>query len=296
MAHDKDNYLLWQGTVRELSLPEQLRVARETGFGKISITPLHVTKWKEAEGWSAKDMLAMAADEGVKLAHLDPLTRWAPKWKPDNVAEEFFPFLGFSVDDFMKLAEEFQVESMSTICCFPAGTVNSVQLTEAFASICDRAAKIGVRCDLEFIPFWGLFDLNMAWAVVRDAGKDNSGIVFDYWHFMRGNPDLDLLATIPGEKISSVQLADAPLTYPEDRSAPDDCLNWRVPCGEGEFPVTEITKTLGKIGGMKNVGPEIFSSKFDAMSADEIIASIRDFFPRALEQAGQLNGYSAQAV
>ncbi len=295
MAHDRDNYLLWQGTVRELSLKDQLRVAQETGFGKISVTPFHLTKWKE-EGQSADSMLAMAADYGVRLSHLDPLTRWAPKWKPDNVPEEFIPFLGFETDRFLDIAEEFKCESISTICSFPAGTVNAPQLTDAFAAIADRAGERGLSCHLEFIPFWGLFDLNMAWRVIRDADRPGAGIVFDYWHFMRGNPDLDLLAQIPGDKIASVQLADAAASFPEDRSPVDDCLNHRVPCGDGEFPVTEITRILARTGGLRNVGPEIFSAKFDEMSADDIIASIREFFPRALEAAGALNGYQARAA
>ncbi len=295
MPHDRDNYLLWQGTVRALPLSEQLRVARETGFGKISVTPFHLSKWMD-QGQSAQDMLAMAADHDVKLSHLDPLTRWAPKWKPDNVDEEFIPFLGFETDRFLELAEQFGCETMSTICCFPAGTVNRQQLTEAFAEICDRAAQRGIACHLEFIPFWGLFDLNMAWQIVRDADRPGAGIVFDYWHFMRGNPDLELLATIPGERIASVQLADASASFPEGRSPVDDCLNWRVPCGEGDFPVTEITRTLARIGGLRNVGPEIFSARFDEMSADDIIASIRDFFPKALDAAGVRNGYNAEAA
>lgn len=295
MAHDKDTFLLWQGTMRELPLDAQLRIARDTGFGKISITPLHTRKWM-AKGLSARDMLAMADDHGVKLAHLDPLTRWAPKWVPDNVDPGFHPFLGFEVDDFLDLAEQMQVESMSTICCFPAGTVNRPQLTEAFAAICALAGARGIRCDLEFIPFWGLFDLNMAWQTVRDSGAKDAGIVFDYWHFMRGNPDMDLLRSIPGNRISCVQLADAGATYPEDRSAVDDCLNHRVPCGDGNFPVSEITQALAEIGGLNNVGPEIFSSRFDAMSEAEITASIRDFFPRALRAAGVLEDYRAEAA
>jgi sugar phosphate isomerase/epimerase len=294
MPHDRSNYLLWQGTIRQLSLADQLRVARETGFGKISVTPFHLRKWM-AEGLQPATMLAMARDAGVRLSHLDPLTRWAPKWFPTNVPADFVPFLGTEEDYFYRMAEEFEVESMSAICTFPAGTVNAPQLTEAFAVACDKAAAIGIRCDLEFIPFWGLFDLNMAWHVVRDADRPNSGIVFDYWHFMRGNPDLDLLATIPGDRISAVQLADATLTFPEDRSPVDDCLNWRVPCGDGEFPVTEITAVLAGIGGLNNIGPEIFSAKFDQMSADAIIASIRDFFPAALDRAGVRNGFEATA-
>lgn len=295
MSHDRNDYLLWQGTVRALNLADQLRVARDTGFGKISVTPFHLTKWMD-EGLKAKDMVSMAADHGVKLSHLDPLTRWAPKWTPDNVADEFLPFLGFETDRFFDIAEQFGCETMSTICSFPAGTVNAAQLTEAFAQICDQAAKRGIDCHLEFIPFWGLFDLNMAWQIVRDADKPGAGIVFDYWHFMRGNGDLDLLSKIPGDKIAAVQLADATLAFPEDRSAVDDCLNHRVPCGDGEFPVTDITRTLSDIGGLRNVGPEIFSSKFDAMSPDQIIASIRDFFPRALDAAGVRNGYQPIAA
>ncbi|MEM9012472.1 MAG: sugar phosphate isomerase/epimerase [Pseudomonadota bacterium] len=295
MTHDKDTFLLWQGTMREMPVDAQLRIARDTGFGKISITPLHVSQWME-DGLSAAAMRAMAADHGVRLAHLDPLTRWAGKWLPDNVDPAFHPFLGFEVDRFLDLAREMGVESMSTICSFPAGAVNRAELTERFAAICARAARHDIRCDLEFIPFWGLFDLNMAWQIVRDAGADNAGIVFDYWHFMRGNPDLELLRTLPGERISAVQLADATLSFPADRSAVDDCLNHRVPCGEGEFPVSEITQTLAEIGGLRNVGPEIFSAKFDRMGEQEIIAAIREFFPRALQQAGVLGDYRAAAA
>lgn len=295
MAHDKNSFLLWQGTVRELPLDGQLRVARDTGFGKISITPLHTQKWMD-EGLSAKDMRIMADDHGVRLAHLDPLTRWADKWVPDNVDEGFHPFLGFTPDRFLEIAVEMGVESMSTICSFPAGAVNRPQLADKFAAICARAADHGIRCDLEFIPFWGLFDLNMAWQVVRDSGAENAGIVFDYWHFMRGNPDLDVLRSIPGDRISSVQLADASERYPEDRSAVEDCLFHRVPCGDGDFPVAEITQALAEIGGLRNVGPEIFSAAFDKMTEAEITASIRDFFPRALRDAGVLQDYRAEAA
>lgn len=295
MSHDRSNYLLWNGTVRALSLQDQLRVASETGFGKLSVTPLDLTKW-QSEGLSPKDMLTMAADLGVKMSHLDPLTRWAPKWMPDNVDPAFHPFLGFSVDDFLRLAETFEVESMSAIGSLPAGLVNRAQLTEAFAEISDRAANNGLQVHLEFIPFWGVYDLNMAWQIIRDADKPNTGIVFDYWHFMRSNPDLELLASIPGDKIASVQLADAAASVPDGRSGVEDCLFHRVPCGEGDFPVTEITRTIHQSGGLRNVGPEIFSAQFDTMTADQIIQSIRDFFPRALQDAGALNGYQAVAA
>jgi sugar phosphate isomerase/epimerase len=174
---------------------------------------------------------------------------------------------------------------MTTICTAPPGSVNRSQLTDAFAAICRRAEDYGLRCDLEFIPMYCVSDLNMAWHIVRDAGMKNSGIVFDYWHFMRGNPDFELLGAIPGDRISAVQLSDALMIVPDGRNASDDCMNFRLPCGEGEFPIDSITRTLAGIDALRNVGPEIFSLRFDTLSADGIVAEIGKFFPALLDRA-----------
>lgn len=285
MALDPSNCLLWNGTVRKLSLPDQLRVAQESGLGKLSITPWHVARWQEG-GLSVADMRAMAEDHGVKLAQLDPLARWAPKWRPEDVDPQSLSFIDTSPDNFFRLADSFGVEAMTAICTAPSGSLNRNQLTEAFAALCRRAENHGLRCDLEFIPMYCLGDLNMAWQIVRDVGVRNSGIVFDYWHFMRGNPDFELLGAIPGDCISAVQVSDALMTVPDGRAASDDCMNFRLPCGEGEFPIERITRTLASIGALHNVGPEIFSARFDGLSADEIAAEICRFFPAKLDSAG----------
>ena len=81
MAPDPSDFLLWNGTVRNLSLTDQLQVAQRSGFGKLSITPWHLARWQEG-GLSVTDMRAMADDRGVKLAQLDPLARWAQNGGP----------------------------------------------------------------------------------------------------------------------------------------------------------------------------------------------------------------------
>ena len=284
MTPDRSNSLLWNGTVRKLSLADQLLVAQKSGFGKLSITPWQVARWQEG-GFSVADMRAMAEDRGVKLAQLDPLARWAPKWRPEGVDPQSLSFINTGTDDFFRIAGAFRVEAMTTICTAPSGSVNRNQLTDAFASICRRADDQGLRCDLEFIPMYCVSDLNMAWQIVRDGGMKNSGIVFDYWHFMRGNPDFELLGAIPGDRISAVQLSDALMIVPDGRNASDDGLNFRLPCGEGEFPIDRITRTLDRIDALHNVGPEIFSVRFDSLSADEIVTEIGKFFPAMLDRA-----------
>ena len=60
----------------------------------------------------------------VKLTQLDPYARWATHWLPDNLDPKQFPlpFFGFEGDDFFRIAEALQVDSMSAIT---VSTMNS---------------------------------------------------------------------------------------------------------------------------------------------------------------------------
>ncbi len=87
---------------------------------------------------------------------------------------------------------------------------------------------------------------------------------------MRGDPDFELLATIPGDRITGVQLCDATAEVPFGVPPAYDGLNNRRAPGDGDFPVRRIIEALRAIGGLNNVGLEIFSPVFDAMPADAI--------------------------
>ena len=138
-------------------------------------------------------------------------------------------------------------------------------LAESLASVCVRARSSGMRVNVEFIPFLGIPDLATAWAAVQLCGDPEIGIVMDTWHFFRGKPDNDLLASIPGERIGAVQVSDA-LADPVG-SLETDCLHHRLPAGLGSFPLGETLSTLETTGGLNDVGPEIFSDRFDQQSA-----------------------------
>lgn len=87
---------------------------------------------------------------------------------------------------------------------------------------------------------------------------------------MRSGRDDALLKSIPGAKITGVQLCDATMEVPAGVSLAYDGLNNRRAPGDGEFPIDEIVNILREIGGLNNVGLEIFSSEFDRMSAEAI--------------------------
>jgi sugar phosphate isomerase/epimerase len=262
--------IVWNGTVRALSLADQLHAAAVAGCHSLAIIPSDYVKLLGA-GVTTRDMLAMAADAGVRITHLDPLVRWVDDWRPAVPPDAFDANLvAFDIDDFLRMAAALEVRSFTAWVGFAAGTYSVSELIDAFGALATRAQTEGLRCDLEFIPVFGIPDLGTAWEIVSAVGAPNTGIVFDVWHYMRGTPDEALLRSIPGDAITGVQLCDGLARVPAERSLLDDCFNHRLLPGNGEFPITEIVDILGQIGGLTRVGLEIFSAEFDQMPADVI--------------------------
>lgn len=276
--------MMWNGTVRALPLPEQLRAAAIAGCEALAVTPSDYIKWL-GSSTSTRDMLSMARDSGVRITHLDPFVRWVDRWKPD-LSEDTFPLdsIAFELDDFFRMAAALEVTSFTAWGGFPVGRYTVPELTDAFGALCRRAQREGLQCMLEFIPVFGIRDLATAWAIVDGAAAPNGSIVLDLWHYIRGGRDDALLGRIPGEKIGAVQLCDATLEVPKGVSLAFDGLNNRRAPGEGEFPIDEILDALRSSGGIRRIGVEVFSSEFDRMSADQIGLRCRGILDATLGQ------------
>jgi sugar phosphate isomerase/epimerase len=279
--------VMWNGTVRALPFRAQVEAARVAGCSVIAVTPSDYNKWL-GTGTSTSDLKRVANDEGIAIAHLDPFVRWTEDWKPQLQGMDFpVEIVGFDEDDFFRMASALGVTSFTAWSGFVAGRYSSEQIEDAFGKLCRRAAIEGLRCDLEFIPVFGVSNLRMAWDILRHVDAANSGLVFDFWHYMRSSPDEALLRSIPGEKITAVQLCDATAVVPPGMSVAYDGLNNRLAPGEGDFPISQLVSTLREIGGLNNVGLEVFSPRFDQLSAQEIGDITRHTFARFLELESQ---------
>jgi hypothetical protein len=162
--------IMWNETVRALPLAQQLRAARIAGCEALSVTPSDYVTWL-AHRISTRDMTAMAADAGVILTHLDPLVRWIDAWQPQLPGGEVFPVdtVGFDPDDFFRIANALGVRSFTAWAGFPQGRYTLQQIVDAFETLCRRAAQEGLRCDLEFMPVFGIPDLRSAWMIISPA-------------------------------------------------------------------------------------------------------------------------------
>jgi 4-hydroxyphenylpyruvate dioxygenase len=288
MTADKPTTILWAGTVRAHQLEDRVAAAAAGGYDEMSVAPTDVSA-ELAAGSTFADLRALQRHYGVRLSHLDPLTRWAPRWRPDPAAWDgaagMTGFLGSDPDTFLFWAEQLGAASVSAIVSADLTGVDGSDLAAAFARTADLAAGRGLRVDLEFIPFWGLPDLRTAWEVVDRARRPNTGIVLDTWHFFRGDPDTGLLERLPPGTVTGVQIGDAGPPAP-GLSAVQDCLENRVTPGEGEFPLVDLLSRLRRHDQLSRVGPEVFSTVYDALPAAVATARATVATARLLEAAG----------
>ena len=192
-----EHHTMWIGNVRNLSFQDQLKATAAVGLDEMSMTPLDVDR-NRAKGISPRDMRKMAADVGVGLPILDPMASWAPHWRSGISDPGLMEFLGYSADDFFRIADELGVSIMTVIGTLQPGLASVPEIAESFAVLADRAAEHGLRCILEFIPIWGIKDLGMAWQILQIADRPNTALAFDFWHLYPGPARRRLVALHSG--------------------------------------------------------------------------------------------------
>lgn len=273
-------WVLWAGTLGfESSIAARVEAAHAAGYGRISVSPLDVARVKE-EGTTPLKLGRHLRDEGLEVA-LDPV----PNWYGKPIAGS--PLASITVDEVLRVAEALSAVSLSAI----GQLTNEAAIEEiatSFGVLCDRAADLGAQVQLEFMPMLAINDLASAWAVVSGADRTNGGILFDTWHFFRGNPDFSTLEQIPGERILGVQVADASGTV--QRSLSEDTFSRLMP-GDGSLDLLRVLDTLHRIGALRYVGPEVISPITAAMPPVEAARTGRECIERLIGQV-RLNGLS----
>ncbi len=280
--------IAWAGIVRAHPLPERIRAVAEHRYDTISVSVADLDE-AAAAGHSIAGLIDLATEAGIRVSHLDPLATWIEPWQPPDDGWSGYPmmldFLGCSVDRFFGVADELGVDSITAIPSFAAGAHPRAYVVERFAALCDRAAASDIRVDLELIRGWGIPDLKTAWEIVEASGAANAAICLDFWHLLRGKADLGLLADIPGERIGSVQVCGA-LREPQSDSPIEDTLFHRVQPQDSEFDVASVLRTLAQTGGLRVVGPEVFSATQDAKPLEISLTETTDAFSAVLSEAG----------
>jgi sugar phosphate isomerase/epimerase len=271
---DSDVLVLCRGTIPAASFRERVIAAAAAGYGGISLFAADYQSGREG-GLSDADMRGLLADHGLAIAELDPLMHWIPG-RPHaerGAADEAA---------FYAIAAAIGARSINAAIGVP-GAVASDRVAESFAGVCDRAREHGLLVPLAFLPWTAIDDVRKAVDVVRLAGRENGGVMFDTWHHLRsGLPD-SVIDEIPAERIIAIQTNDAPREAEENLV--DETLHRRLLPGEGDIDLPGIFRRLFSGGCKAPVGVEIFSDELAKLPFDEAARLAADATRRVLAQA-----------
>ena len=262
-------------------LLDRLEGVRAAGFSLISLLPGDVWALEE-QGIPARDIAARIADAGLAVGEVDCCACWMERHKTAKKAR------GGGDDDLSALLRSLTAERvMETAARIGARSVVAVDISDTtapfnvdeaaqgFARLCDLAAEHGLLAHIEFLPMSPIRSLGEAWAVVQAAGRANGGLTVDSWHFFRSGSRLADLSQIPGERIHTVQLNDAPATAAPDMW--DEMMTARLLPGEGAFDLAALIQTLDRIGSVAPIGVEVFNAR----QQDQTIAQVATDWARS---------------
>ena len=252
-------------------LLDRLAPARDAGFSGLSLMPGDI--WSlEAEGMTATDIRTRIEDHGLTIMEVDCTACWLPAHSSVDDALPLAALLhSLPPERVIETAARIGASSVTVIEMM--GIVPSLdEAAEAFAHLCDLAADNGLKAHIEFLPFGGIPDLATAWAIVQAAGRSNGGLTLDSWHFFRSGSSLDLLAAIPGHRIHTIQINDAPAKPGSDLL--HETMNDRLRPGEGDLDLVGFLRTLDATGCTAPVSVEIFSAK---TASQPMADAIRDW-------------------
>jgi len=247
---------------------EAVAATAEVGFDSVSLWAMH------AQAVGLGQTQSLLADAGLSVAVVEALVQWGSGPGP-ALREE--------AEATLDIASRFGAGMVGACVLEPA--LDVAAMTAGFAEICDLAASAGQRVCLEFLPWSAVPDLATGWRIVEAAGRDNGGILLDLWHWQRepGGPALELLRTIPGDRIQYVQLCDA---APEPSPpAPDlfaQAMSVRALPGDGVVDIGAVFDALAAIGAEPYVAAEVFNADLAAQGPHKMARAVRDASLRVL--------------
>jgi 4-hydroxyphenylpyruvate dioxygenase len=211
----------------------------------------------------AKDVRHLAEDLNLKIVTLQPFRDFEGLPEPQRSrafarAEQKFELMQQLGTDLLLVCSNCSLHSQGGIG----------RAADDLRELGERAAQRSLRIGYEALA-WGRYinDYRDAWEIVRRVDHPSVGIVLDSFHTLARKHDLTTLASIPGEKIYLVQLADAPVL---EMGMLSWSRHYRCFPGQGWLPIPDFMAALATTGYNGPLSLEIFNDQFRAAAPKQI--------------------------
>jgi 4-hydroxyphenylpyruvate dioxygenase len=241
------------------SLAEKLRAIEAAGFEGVEIFEADVL----AHEGSPAEIGAMVRDHGLEIVAFQPFRDFEGMPEPQRSR------------GFERARRKFELmrelgSSRILVCSnvSPASLGGIDRAAGDLRELGDIARQFGIEVGFEALA-WGrhVSDYRDAWEVVRRADHAAVGLILDSWHLLARDLPCDPIRSIPADRISFVQLADAPrMTM--------DLLQWsrhfRNFPGQGDMAIDAFMEAVEATGYDGWLSLEIFNDRFRMASPRRI--------------------------
>jgi 4-hydroxyphenylpyruvate dioxygenase len=241
------------------TLPEKLAAIAAAGFEGVEIFEADVLA---SEG-SPAEIGRMVREEGLEIVAFQPFRDFEGMPEPQRSR-------GFERAK-RKFALMNELGAARILVCSNVSPASLGGIDRAAADLRELgeiAKRFGVEVGFEALA-WGrhVSDYRDAWEIVRRADHPAVGVILDSWHVLSRGLPCDPIRAIPADRMTFVQLADAP-------RMDMDLLQWsrhfRNFPGQGDLPVDEFMAAVLATGYDGWLSHEIFNDRFRMASPRRI--------------------------
>lgn len=242
-----------------IDIEKRVRTVADTGFSGTGIW--HADLEHILDDRTFEDLRGILDQHGMKHLELEFIEDWF--LDPDDPRRE-------RSDERRKLlldAAEALDANHVKVGDFSGLTPDIDEVTASFGALCDEAAAHGTEIGLEFVARAGtLNDFENALQIVREADRENGGLLIDAWHITHLDVSAQALRSLKPEDITFVELNDGPLNGLRHRAT----VHQRCLPGQGEFDLPTIVSAIQSTGYEGPWGVEILSSNLRQEPYDDV--------------------------
>jgi len=215
-------------TVLELPHHEQVTVAAQAGYSHVGLRLRPVAGQAYEYPVDLPAIKGRLADTGVRVLDVEVF-----RLSADTEVAQFEPVICVAA------------ELGAAHLLVHGADADEARLADNFARLCDLAGRYQLIANLEPMPWVDVSTIAKALAVLRRAGRANSGLLVDAIHFFRAGDRVAELPSLPGQYLHYAQFCDARRERPADmqeiiRQARSD----RLMPGEGGLDLHGLLRAL----------------------------------------------------
>ncbi|KAJ9430672.1 Sugar phosphate isomerase/epimerase [Candidatus Pantoea symbiotica] len=233
----------------------QLRIAHETGFSGLEILPEHLYRYLE-NGGSYAAYRELMAKYSVDITCINALKRIG-RHEPQARAE-----LLHEAEKICQAAVELrcpvvQIMALTELDHLSAAERDAI-LLENISAIADIGAPHGIKFQIEVVAFTAFNSLQHALDLIKQSGKDNLGVVVDFWHLHAGGGTTPAeVARMDKDLIYGVHFCDGRAAKPGE--AWDEWVQRDYAPGEGDVDIAAWVAAVKATGYDGVWSPELLS-------------------------------------